>query len=155
MNRYRPSHQAEMDLEDIWAYLALNFAIALDLTFAIALAPEFQATLQDLKAQLSNFEKNLSASKKWWQTQAQNWTEKLKDVMIKHRNIGHNWSFTPTQCKLLQQYLEANLLLVNCLNSSCSVTPSVRVKIEDTLLLPIAEIERRKLARMSETPSPS
>lgn len=135
--------------------LALTFAIVFDLTFAVALAPEFQATLQDLKAQLPDFEKNLSASKKWWQTQAQNWTEQLKDAMIKHRNIGHNWSFTPTQCKLLQQYLEANLLLINCLNSSCSVTRSVREEIEDTLLLPISEIERRKLARIAETPSPS
>jgi toxin ParE1/3/4 len=34
MNRYRLSHQAELDLEDIWAYLAQKDNLAADLMLA-------------------------------------------------------------------------------------------------------------------------
>ncbi|WP_404800264.1 NACHT C-terminal helical domain 2-containing protein [Amazonocrinis nigriterrae] len=44
----------------------------------------------------------------------------------------------------MRQYYEANKFLVYCLNSFCEVSPEVRSHIEDTLLLPIAEIEKRK-----------
>ena len=56
--------------------------------------------------------------------------------MIQHRNIGHDWQFSEQQQELLKEYYDANLLLVNCLNSCCNVTPAVRQEIEETLLLP-------------------
>ena len=58
--------------------------------------------------------------------------------MVEQRNIGHNWQFSREQIEKLSQYYEANQLLVDCLNSDCYVTRSVREKIEDTLLLPIS-----------------
>ncbi|MEQ9666955.1 NACHT C-terminal helical domain 2-containing protein [Coleofasciculus sp. G2-EDA-02] len=64
--------------------------------------------------------------------------------MIQYRNIGHNWQFSDSQKQLLKQYYDANKLLVDCLNSDCYVSQEVRQEIEDTLLLPIAEIEKRK-----------
>jgi hypothetical protein len=45
------------------------------------------------------------------------------------------------------QYYDANELLVACLNSGCLVSNRVREEIEETLLLPIAEIENRRGAR--------
>ena len=60
------------------------------------------------------------------------------------RYVGHNWGFNPEQKELLECYCDANKLLVDCLNSGCSVNNEVREAIEDTLLLPIAEIEKRK-----------
>nr|WP_322719785.1 hypothetical protein [Nostoc sp. ChiQUE02]MDZ8232839.1 hypothetical protein [Nostoc sp. ChiQUE02] len=57
--------------------------------------------------------------------------------MIQHRNIGHDWQFNDDQRQLLQQYYDANKLLVDCLNSECYVSRSVRQEIEDTLLLPV------------------
>ncbi|OUL25453.1 hypothetical protein BV378_15405 [Nostoc sp. RF31YmG] len=56
--------------------------------------------------------------------------------MIKHRNIGHDWQFSEEQKELLQQYYDANQLLVDCLNSECYVSREVRQQIEKTLLLP-------------------
>jgi hypothetical protein len=50
----------------------------------------------------------------------------------------------------LQQYYNANKLLVDCLNSDCYVSREVRQEIEDTLLLPIAEIEKYKAAKASQ-----
>jgi hypothetical protein len=67
-------------------------------------------------------------------------------LILKHK-FGDNWQFSEfndQQKKLLQQYYDANLLLVECLNSDCYVSREVRQKIEDELLLPIAEINKRQ-----------
>lgn len=61
--------------------------------------------------------------------------------MIDHRNIGHDWQFTPAQTKKLQQHFEANQLLVDCLNSDCYVTKVTRQEILSTLLLPMSELK--------------
>jgi predicted NACHT family NTPase len=64
-------------------------------------------------------------------------------LVLKHK-FGNHWQFTDEQNKLLKQYYNANLLLVECLNSDCYVSRKVRQCIEDTLLLPIAEIAQRQ-----------
>ena len=63
--------------------------------------------------------------------------------MVKHRKIDRDFWFNQEQKKILKQYYDANLLLVECLNSDCYVSREVRQEIEDTLLLPIAEIKKR------------
>ncbi len=68
----------------------------------------------------------------------------LRTVLIEHRNFGHNWCFTEEQEKLLKQYYDTNKLLVACLNGGCVVSDEVKKEIEDTLLLPIAEVEKRQ-----------
>jgi predicted NACHT family NTPase len=82
--------------------------------------------------------------KQWWQTNGKGWTKKLKLFMTEYRNIEHDWQFSEEQNKLLQQYNDANELLVDCLNSGCSISQKVKQEIEEMLLLPIAEIEKRK-----------
>jgi predicted NACHT family NTPase len=118
-----------------------------------SLDPELRIKLQNLIKKLlktGNFESDKLEFKK----PSRAFVEGLRDIMIKYRNIGHFWSLTPEQVKLLNRYLEATLFLVNCLNSkNCYVTRSVRQEIEDTLLLPVAEIEKRKSVKMSESPS--
>jgi predicted NACHT family NTPase len=71
-----------------------------------------------------------------------NWTDKLRNLMIKYRKIGYNWQFNEKQNKLLEKYSDANELLIDCLNSGCKVSPNVRDEIEQTLLLPISEINQ-------------
>lgn len=106
---------------------------------------DLQQKLQKLRDQLPNsFRQNIEDFDQWWQENGQVWTEQLKAVMIEHRNIGHDWRFTDEQEELLQQYYDANKLLVDCLNSDCYVSREVRQEIEETLLLPIAEIEAWK-----------
>jgi hypothetical protein len=65
---------------------------------------------------------------------------RLRAVGIEHRNIGHDWQFTESQKELLQKYYSANHLLVDCLKSECYANRQVLQHIEDTLLLPLAEI---------------
>ena len=62
----------------------------------------------------------------WWKYKSKAWAEQLRAVMIEHRNIGHDWQFTNEQKQLLQQYYDANKLLVDCLNSDCYVSREVR-----------------------------
>ncbi|MEH1921032.1 NACHT domain-containing NTPase [Nostoc sp.] len=126
--------------------LTFSHKCALDLVHAhdLALVPELEQTLQELQEQLPDPKIDEERFKHWWQINSQTWTEKLQLVMIKHRNIGHDWQFTDKQKELLKQYHDANKLLVDCLNSDCYVSREVRQQIEDTLLLPIAEIKQRQ-----------
>jgi predicted NACHT family NTPase len=104
--------------------------------------PELNQSLQQLRNQLpGQTPVNNEVLQQWWQLKGQAWNEQLRNVMITHRNIGHDWQFNEHQKELLKQYYEANKLLVDCMNSGCNVSPTVRNKIEETLLLPIAEIE--------------
>ncbi|MEM6448379.1 MAG: hypothetical protein AAF704_17685 [Cyanobacteria bacterium P01_D01_bin.123] len=91
--------------------------------------------MQTLKAQVPIRKGNLEAFKQWWQVNGKTWVEKLRTLITQHRNIGHDWQFSDRQKEKLQQYYNANKLLVDCLNSDCYVTRSVRQAIEDTLLL--------------------
>nr|WP_277879363.1 NACHT domain-containing protein [Coleofasciculus sp. FACHB-712] len=89
-------------------------------------------------------ESKLDIRREWWRHEGKAWTEQLRESIIKHQNVGHNWNFNPEQKQLLQCYCNANKLLVDCLHSGCVVSDRVREEIEETLLLPIAEIENRR-----------
>jgi predicted NACHT family NTPase len=117
---------------------AIDFALALDSDRA----RELRRSLQQLKAELPNPDKGLQRFKTWWQAQGQTWTELLSAAIVEHNNASYDWQFSNQQKHLLRQYYDANKLLVDCLNSDCEVTPAVRSHIEDTLLLPIAAIEK-------------
>ncbi len=103
---------------------------------------ELWRKLQKIEGQLFNSLVNKKKFERWWQEDGQAWTEQLRAVMIQHRNIGHDWQFSEEQQQLIQQYYDANKLLVDCLNSDCYVSRDVRQEIEDTLLLPMGETVR-------------
>jgi predicted NACHT family NTPase len=111
-------------------------------TLNLALNPELRRALQELKAQLPDPDSDEERFKQWWQLHSQTWTNQLRSAMIRYRNIGHNWQFSKQQQVLLQQYYDANTLVVDCLYNASNVTPAVRSHIEETLFLPIAEIEK-------------
>lgn len=117
------------------------------LDLAIALSqdiPELQCSLQTLRNQLPYLEDNWETQKQWWTANGQAWIEQLRAVTIEHRSIEHNWQFSDTEKQQLQQYYDANKLLGDCLNSDCYVSLEIRQEIEDTLLLPMSEIEKRQ-----------
>ncbi|NEQ36273.1 MAG: NACHT domain-containing NTPase [Okeania sp. SIO3I5] len=98
--------------------------------------PELKEEVQQLKNQIPS-ELDPEASEKWWQENRHAWAEQLRNIMIRYRNIGHDWQFTDEQYELLKDYYNSNLLLVQCLKQSRYVSREVRQEIEDTLLLPI------------------
>ena len=124
---------------DLDLFLFLSFDRARDLDHACALArdPTFQRSLQALKDKLpSNSNENRKQFTQWWTENGTAWAEELRAVMIQHRDVGHDWQFSTEQEALLQQYYDANKLLVSCLNSDCYVSREVRQEIEESLLLP-------------------
>ncbi len=124
--------------------LDCTIAQTIELACARVLKPELKRSLQKLKGQLPVLEKDDTTRRQWWEDNGQNWAKKLNTAMSKYCNIGQNWQLSKQQDKLLHQYYYGNELLVNCLNSSCYVNRDVRQEIEETLLLPIAEIEKIK-----------
>jgi hypothetical protein len=126
---------------------------ALNRVLSLNLCEKFQFAIAELKTQLPDVPESSMIINDfwirrvfihWWTINSPAWTAKLRAVMIEYRNIGHDWQFSEEQKEKLQQYYDANKLLVDCLNSDCYVSWEVRQEIEETLLLPIAEIERRR-----------
>ncbi|MBW4501199.1 MAG: hypothetical protein KME57_16950 [Scytonema hyalinum WJT4-NPBG1] len=137
-----------MDLDDSLALIFINTCdfgtdrINIDSIFDAVINcnanPNIQCELKQLKDQLlDSYHENSKNFKQWWQENSQAWVEKLRTVMINHRNIGHDWKFSESQKQLLKQYYDANKQLVDCLNSDCCISLKVRREIENTLLLPI------------------
>ncbi len=129
--------------------LGLNLALSLnfDKYFNLALnkAIEFVKEiagdtlyrhLQDLKYSLPDSNQDEAEWKKWWKISGKEWISEFRQVLIEHRNIGHDWQFTKEQRDKLKQYYEANQLLVECLKSDCYVRRETRQEIEESLLLP-------------------
>ncbi|MFB8788599.1 MAG: NACHT domain-containing protein [Potamolinea sp.] len=128
--------------------ILLDHQLYIDLDSALKVAsrsdPELKLKLDILSSQLPNSKDAWELNKQWWQENGQAWTNQLHALIIKHRNIGHDWQFSDAQKEQLHQYYYANKLLVDCLNSDCYISRSVREEIEATLLLPIAEIKQRQ-----------
>ncbi len=131
----------ERNLNDALDY-AHAFAIAFNEAIELVVAPKLKQILQKLKTQLPDIDSNPEKFREWWQAKGKVWGKQLRYLLIKYRNIGYDWEFNKQQKELLQKYYEVNKLLVDCLNSAADVTPTVRQKIEDTLLLAIADIEK-------------
>ena len=142
----------DLDLDfDLSLYRAFSFSPHFSPEYALKASaeidPELKLKLDILISQLPNSQD----ARELWQENGQAWKNQLRagvieypTQVIKLRNIGHDWQFSDAQKKLLQQYYDANKLLVDCLNSDCYISRSVREEIEATLLLPIAETMQRQ-----------
>lgn len=108
------------------------------------LDPELQQSLKRFKNQLPNAEKDNAQYQKWLQMNGKIWTQNLRMAIIQHRNIGYEWQFSIDEKTLLKKYYYANKILIECLNEQNQVSPQIRQEIEETLLLPIVEIEKRQ-----------
>ncbi|MEH1833052.1 MAG: NACHT domain-containing NTPase [Nostoc sp.] len=110
---------------------------------ALALAPKTKQALLELRKQVP-IANDPKIFQKWWQANHLSWKKQFEAVMIQYHNIITEWQFSVQQKKLFEQYYYANQLLISCLHSDCYVSREVRQQIEDTLLLPIAEIKQRQ-----------
>ncbi|MDX2241463.1 MAG: NACHT domain-containing protein [Leptolyngbyaceae cyanobacterium bins.302] len=82
--------------------------------------------------------------REWWITRGRNWIEELKHTLEEYRSFKYKWQFGDKQKQYLEQYYYGNYLLLKCLNNSCQVSKKVKENVEETLLLPITEIDKRK-----------
>ncbi|WGV26048.1 NACHT domain-containing protein [Halotia branconii] len=114
-------------------FSALSFA--LDLRHLLTDQPSLQKSLQDLKNQLPFPSQGGEVLKIWWQDHGNAWIEELRTLMIDTRQIGHNWQFNQHELEQLQQYWDANKLLLDCLNRASDVTPQLGNFIKENLFL--------------------
>jgi predicted NACHT family NTPase len=114
-------------------FSALSFA--LDLRHLLTDQPSLQEALQDLKSQLPFPSQGGEVLKIWWQDHGNAWIEDLRTLMIETRQIGHNWQFNQHELEQIQQYWDANKLLLDCLNRASDVTPKLRNFIKENLFL--------------------
>ena len=127
---------------------SIDFNLYDALEYANAHQCEWQQSLQQLRQQLPDpdydEEEEFYA---WWVDESPTWSEQLGALIIEYRKIELDWQlrFSPEDWQVLLQYYDANRLLVDCLNNASNVSLEMRSQIEDTLLLPIAEIEKRRL----------
>jgi predicted NACHT family NTPase len=134
--------QCAMDSSPDFAH-AHACADALSNALVIVLDIGLHQSLQHLKDQLPPAQEQ-ERFQTWWQANHRAWTEQLRGAIAEHRNIQHQWYFSPDQQQVLQRYYDANQLLLDCLNSHCEVTDVVRQEIEAALLLPQQELEDRE-----------
>ena len=109
----------------------INYALKFDIS------SKLKELLEKIKTQIEIKQPNIINTIKHRKETSLSFVEELREVMIEEHDIGHNWQFSNNQKELVKQYYKANELLVDCLNN---VPQKVRSHIEDTLLLPIAEI---------------
>lgn len=124
--------------------IIIDFYLEIDKTLNIDFNEEQKQIIQNLRYKLPEIEKYKTEFKSWWRNNSVIWIEQFKSVMNQHRQIlSYSWQFTDNQKQLLQEYRDANELLIDCLNSDCYISRKVRQEIEDTLLLPMSEIRKR------------
>jgi hypothetical protein len=131
--------------------LDLDFVLARELAQARALA--FGLTLarahdsnRDFARELglNSFARDLAmlsrpgtdANTTGWQEFADN----LRVLMIKHRDIGHDWNLTEVQEQQLINYLDTNILLQDCLELAF-MSPDEKKAMRNSLYLPPAQTE--------------
>lgn len=120
--------------------LAKDLRSNIDLVLSFALDKDglFRQAMQLLKKQLPYPNEDPSVCNQWWSNNAHEWINELRQVCIKHRNIGHDWQFTKEQIELIEKYYRSNLLLFECMHRSYA-SKQIREEIELTLLLPVIE----------------
>ncbi|PLZ24206.1 NACHT domain-containing protein [Fischerella thermalis] len=110
-------------------------ALALDLQHLLQDRPVLQQSLQNLHDELPTPEQSRHALKIWWEENGETWTSKLRNLIISDRQIGHDWQFDENELQILQQYWNANKVLIDCLNNAGNVSLATIKSIEKKLFL--------------------
>jgi predicted NACHT family NTPase len=100
----------------------------------------FTRRLKSLKKQMPSEGLNYL---EWKKESVSDWQQKLIALMIKYRNIGHDWKFMPEQKSHLTRYCIASKLLEECLESECYIDLDTRQYITDTFCRPLHLIPPR------------
>ncbi len=79
----------------------------------------------------------------WWNKNQPDFIEKFRKIIVSYCDIAHDWNFTDSNKARIKLYWNANVFLIDCLNEDFELSDNIKKEIEETLLLPISEIEKR------------
>jgi predicted NACHT family NTPase len=143
-------YKFDVNIDNPWE-ITLDFALDpskypdfAEIGIAQELHPEFGKILIQFSNLVSDRYHNRERFSTWWLLHGHEWDKSYRDVLIKYRNIYHVRKFSLSQKNKISRYCYANQLLMDCLNKATILNHKIREQIEATLLLPIAEIEKRK-----------
>ncbi|XWK91520.1 MAG: NACHT domain-containing NTPase [Phormidium sp.] len=136
------AHKESFNLFDIVFEVNLDRVLACLIT--VNLEPEISKIIQQLQAEMPDPDHNKEVFDSWWNRNNQAWIEQLKNLNIPDFNVSRDNLSEKRLKDSLKQYYELNQYLFNCLKNSFNRSANIRNEIEDTLLLPIAEIKRQK-----------
>ncbi|NET31350.1 MAG: NACHT domain-containing NTPase [Cyanothece sp. SIO1E1] len=88
--------------------------------------PNLVDLLQEHIQQLPESEHNIQ---EWWKNKGVAWIKHLRNILIEHKSIGHDWEFTFEQAIQIKQYFDASKLLYDCLMTDCYISREVRQSI--------------------------
>jgi hypothetical protein len=103
---------------------------------------ELRISLYDLEPENYLILEDWAVYRNWWRENKHNWISTLMHSIGKHRKLFVTKLSKANRLKL-ERYRYANELLIDCLSVD-NLNPEIKLYIENTLLLPIAEIEKRK-----------
>jgi predicted NACHT family NTPase len=129
----------DFDLDRILSYIHYQvrfFKRISDLALAISRANDLglYGLVRELNALSLSIPKTTTTSE--WLTLA----DKLRALIINHRDIGHNWDLTATQEAYLSDYFKATNLLQDYLKLA-TMPPDEKKAMLDSLYLPLAQAE--------------
>ncbi|MBD2435721.1 NACHT domain-containing NTPase [Nostoc sp. FACHB-110] len=127
--------------DEIFIDHAQALMIAFEQALDLIVESEFKQSLIFCQQALSNHDINADEFRTWWKANGKSWSKNFREILIKYRNICHDWQFAPEQIEMLQKYYHANKLLIDCLNICQNISAKVKQDIENTLLLAIAQIK--------------
>lgn len=102
------------------------------------LDPNLRETLTQLRKKLEELAReNISGNEltNWYQR----WGDLLRSTIVPYHSLGEEWGsykFSDYQKDLLKKYYDANVMLANCLKSSCRVDPTLREQINKQFISP-------------------
>ena len=100
--------------------------------------------LEHLRDQLPSSDEDLDACFRWWTQNGRVWLSNLCKAIDYRKLMWINGKqLSEEEKNHFRKYHTLNWLLLDCLNSSYLVTSNTRQEIQETLLLPIVEIEKR------------
>ncbi|MBD1932599.1 MULTISPECIES: helix-turn-helix domain-containing protein [Cyanophyceae] len=135
----------QIKISDLSEVYKLNCELEQKLYFNIpqTISHNFEVIMliQKLKNELPSLNEKLEEVVDWWKYNGGEWAEELRDIIMEYRHIGYDWTFErrflyDKSFEVLEQYYQANKLLMDCLNNS-RVNPEVRSRIEDNLFIPL------------------
>ncbi|MBD2451497.1 NACHT domain-containing protein [Nostoc sp. FACHB-152] len=149
-------HPLEYGCNDITIDVSLANMIAIsqdgfiDSDFAMPecserLESNFLQEIKKIIEEIPNFHIDRIKFDAWQEQYGLMWLKKYRKLVIKYRQICYIWRFTDQQKAVLNQYYDANVVLIDCLYRNNCISDKFKGQIEESLLLPITEIEKRKL----------
>jgi predicted NACHT family NTPase len=106
---------------------------------------ELKEIVQNLTTQLPHPGSELEIVEQWFIESTEffeSLSNQFRNFMIKNSDISHDWGFTKEEKERFLQYVDANNILLECMNNKNNyITRAVREEIESSLYLPVEQAE--------------